>query len=52
MAAGCPVVAYRAGGSLDTVKENISGVFSISKLSRISKKLSKISKVAISRKIV
>ncbi|MEK7472093.1 MAG: glycosyltransferase, partial [Patescibacteria group bacterium] len=27
MAAGCPVVAYRAGGSLDTVKENISGVF-------------------------
>lgn len=27
MAAGCPVIAYRAGGSLDTVKENISGVF-------------------------
>lgn len=27
MAAGCPVIAFRAGGSLDTVKENISGVF-------------------------
>lgn len=27
MAAGCPVIAFRAGGSLDTIKENISGVF-------------------------
>jgi len=27
MAAGCPVIAYKAGGALDTVKENISGVF-------------------------
>lgn len=27
MAAGCPVIAFRAGGSLDIVKENISGVF-------------------------
>lgn len=27
MAAGCPVIAYRAGGALDTVAENISGVF-------------------------
>ena len=27
MAAGCPVIAYRAGGAIDTVKENISGVF-------------------------
>lgn len=27
MAAGCPIIAYRAGGSLDTVKENITGVF-------------------------
>lgn len=27
MAAGCPVIAFRAGGSLDTVKENICGVF-------------------------
>jgi glycosyltransferase involved in cell wall biosynthesis len=26
-AAGCPVVAFKAGGALDTVKENISGVF-------------------------
>ena len=27
MAAGCPVIAYRAGGAIDTVKENVSGVF-------------------------
>lgn len=27
MAAGCPVIAYRAGGAIDTVKENISGLF-------------------------
>jgi len=27
MAAGCPVIAFRAGGAIDTVKENISGVF-------------------------
>lgn len=27
MASGCPIIAYKAGGSLDTVKENISGVF-------------------------
>ncbi len=27
MAAGCPVIAYRAGGALDSVAENISGVF-------------------------
>jgi glycosyltransferase involved in cell wall biosynthesis len=26
-AAGCPVIAYRAGGALDTVKENITGIF-------------------------
>lgn len=27
MASGCPVIAYRAGGATDTVKENITGVF-------------------------
>lgn len=27
MAAGCPVVAYRAGGALETVQEGTSGVF-------------------------
>lgn len=27
MAAGCPVIAYRGGGAIDTIKENISGVF-------------------------
>jgi glycosyltransferase involved in cell wall biosynthesis len=27
MAAGCPVIAFKAGGALDTVKENVSGVF-------------------------
>jgi len=26
-AAGCPVIAYRGGGALDTVKENVTGVF-------------------------
>jgi glycosyltransferase involved in cell wall biosynthesis len=26
-AAGCPVIAYRKGGSLDTVKENVTGIF-------------------------
>jgi glycosyltransferase involved in cell wall biosynthesis len=26
-AAGCPVIAYREGGVLDTVKENVTGVF-------------------------
>ena len=26
-AAGCPVIAYRDGGALDTVKENVTGVF-------------------------
>ena len=26
-AAGCPVIAYRAGGVLDTVKENRTGIF-------------------------
>jgi glycosyltransferase involved in cell wall biosynthesis len=26
-AAGCPVIAYRKGGVLDTVKENVTGVF-------------------------
>jgi len=26
-AAGCPVIAYRDGGALETVKENITGVF-------------------------
>ena len=26
-AAGCPVIAYRDGGALDTVKENITGIF-------------------------
>ena len=26
-AAGCPVIAYRKGGVLDTVKENITGIF-------------------------
>jgi glycosyltransferase involved in cell wall biosynthesis len=26
-AAGCPVVAYRKGGALDTVKEGVTGVF-------------------------
>ena len=25
--AGCPVIAYRAGGILDTVKENVTGIF-------------------------
>jgi glycosyltransferase involved in cell wall biosynthesis len=27
MAAGCPVIAYRKGGVLDTVKEDVTGVF-------------------------
>lgn len=27
MAAGCPLVAFKAGGALDYVKENVSGVF-------------------------
>jgi glycosyltransferase involved in cell wall biosynthesis len=26
-AAGCPVIAYRRGGALDTVKENVTGLF-------------------------
>jgi glycosyltransferase involved in cell wall biosynthesis len=26
-AAGCPVIAYRRGGALDTVKENVTGIF-------------------------
>ena len=26
-AAGCPVIAFRQGGALDTVKENITGIF-------------------------
>jgi glycosyltransferase involved in cell wall biosynthesis len=26
-AAGCPVIAYRRGGVLDTVKENVTGIF-------------------------
>lgn len=26
-AAGCPVIAFRRGGALDTVKENITGIF-------------------------
>jgi len=26
-AAGCPVIAYRGGGALETVKENVTGVF-------------------------
>jgi glycosyltransferase involved in cell wall biosynthesis len=26
-AAGCPVIAYRKGGVLDTVKENVTGIF-------------------------
>jgi glycosyltransferase involved in cell wall biosynthesis len=26
-AAGCPVIAYREGGALDTVKENVTGLF-------------------------
>jgi glycosyltransferase involved in cell wall biosynthesis len=26
-AAGCPVIAYRDGGALDTVKENLTGLF-------------------------
>jgi glycosyltransferase involved in cell wall biosynthesis len=26
-AAGCPVIAFREGGALDTVKENITGIF-------------------------
>ena len=26
-AAGCPVIAYRVGGALDTVKENVTGIF-------------------------
>ncbi|MCL2600830.1 MAG: glycosyltransferase, partial [Treponema sp.] len=26
-AAGCPVIAFREGGALDTVKENVTGVF-------------------------
>ena len=27
MAAGCPVIAYRRGGALETVKENVTGIF-------------------------
>lgn len=27
MACGCPVIAYKAGGALETVKESVSGVF-------------------------
>jgi glycosyltransferase involved in cell wall biosynthesis len=26
-AAGCPVIGYRKGGALDTVKENVTGIF-------------------------
>jgi glycosyltransferase involved in cell wall biosynthesis len=26
-AAGCPVIAYKSGGVLDTIKENITGIF-------------------------
>jgi glycosyltransferase involved in cell wall biosynthesis len=26
-AAGCPVIAYRKGGSLETVKEGVTGIF-------------------------
>jgi glycosyltransferase involved in cell wall biosynthesis len=26
-AAGCPVIAYRKGGVLDSVKENVTGIF-------------------------
>jgi glycosyltransferase involved in cell wall biosynthesis len=26
-AAGCPVIAFREGGALDTVKENVTGIF-------------------------
>jgi glycosyltransferase involved in cell wall biosynthesis len=26
-AAGCPVIAYRDGGALDTIKENVTGIF-------------------------
>jgi glycosyltransferase involved in cell wall biosynthesis len=26
-AAGCPVIAYRKGGVLDTIKENVTGIF-------------------------
>jgi len=26
-AAGCPVIAFRDGGALDTVKENVTGLF-------------------------
>lgn len=26
-AAGCPVIAFRRGGALDTIKENITGIF-------------------------
>ena len=26
-AAGCPVIAFRQGGALDTVKENVTGIF-------------------------
>jgi glycosyltransferase involved in cell wall biosynthesis len=26
-AAGCPVIAYRGGGALDTIKENVTGIF-------------------------
>ncbi|GBU28543.1 glycosyltransferase [Treponema sp. R8-4-B8] len=26
-AAGCPVIAYRAGGALDTVKDGVTGIF-------------------------
>jgi glycosyltransferase involved in cell wall biosynthesis len=26
-AAGCPVIAYRDGGALETVKENVTGIF-------------------------
>jgi glycosyltransferase involved in cell wall biosynthesis len=26
-AAGCPVIAYRCGGALDTVKEGVTGIF-------------------------
>ncbi|MDR0383691.1 MAG: glycosyltransferase, partial [Spirochaetaceae bacterium] len=26
-AAGCPVIAYRKGGAIDTVEENVTGIF-------------------------
>ena len=26
-AAGCPVIAFREGGALDTIKENVTGIF-------------------------